>query len=130
MNILLLVPILAPLVAAVLAAMLGWRRLSASVTVFAALSVLISSLVLLPTTAQAARIRLALARGHTPAEARPTVLPSKGGAPALVGALATTFPVPSSMRAPSTPMSSTPTGWRPRCRRPRHIQRRPSMRKT
>jgi len=42
MNILLQVPILAPLAAAVLAAMLGWRRLSASVTVFAALSVLIS----------------------------------------------------------------------------------------
>ena len=42
MNILLLVPILAPLAAAVLAATLGWRRLSASVTVFAALSVLIS----------------------------------------------------------------------------------------
>jgi len=42
MNILLLAPILAPLTAAVLAALMGWRRLSASVTVLAALSVLIS----------------------------------------------------------------------------------------
>ena len=43
MNILLMVPILAPLVAAVLAALLGWRRLTASVTVFAALSVLVAA---------------------------------------------------------------------------------------
>ena len=43
MNILLLVPILAPLAAAVLAALLGWRRLTASVTVLAALSVLVSA---------------------------------------------------------------------------------------
>ena len=43
MNILLLVPILAPLAAAVLAALLGWRRLTASVTVIAALSVLVSA---------------------------------------------------------------------------------------
>jgi hydrogenase-4 component F len=46
MSILLLVPILAPLVAAALATVLGWRRLSASVTVLAALSVLISGAVL------------------------------------------------------------------------------------
>jgi hydrogenase-4 component F len=46
MNILLLAPILAPLAAAALAAMLGWRRLSACVTVLAALSVLISSALL------------------------------------------------------------------------------------
>jgi len=37
------VPILAPLVAAVLAALLGWRRLTASLTVLAALSVLVSA---------------------------------------------------------------------------------------
>jgi hydrogenase-4 component F len=43
MNILLMVPILAPLVAAVLAALLGWRRLTGSVTVLAALSVLVSA---------------------------------------------------------------------------------------
>ena len=43
MNILLMVPILGPLVAAVLAALLGWRRLTASVTVLAALSVLVSA---------------------------------------------------------------------------------------
>jgi len=43
MNILLMVPILAPLVAAVLAALLGWRRLTASLTVLAALSVLVSA---------------------------------------------------------------------------------------
>ena len=43
MNILLIVPILTPLVAAVLAALLGWRRLTASVTVLAALSVLVSA---------------------------------------------------------------------------------------
>jgi hydrogenase-4 component F len=43
MNILLLLPILAPLAAAVLAALLGWRRLTASVTVLAALSVLVSA---------------------------------------------------------------------------------------
>lgn len=42
MNILLLVPVLAPLAAAVLAALLRWRRLSASVTVISALSVLVS----------------------------------------------------------------------------------------
>src|SRR5665811_2145812 len=46
MNILLLVPILAPLAAAVLAALLGWRRLSASMTVLAALAVLISGAVI------------------------------------------------------------------------------------
>jgi hydrogenase-4 component F len=46
MSILLLVPILAPLFAAALAAILGWRRLSESVTVLAALSVLISGAVL------------------------------------------------------------------------------------
>ena len=46
MNSLLLVPILAPLAAAALALVLGWRRLSASVTVLAALSVLISGAVL------------------------------------------------------------------------------------
>jgi hydrogenase-4 component F len=46
MSILLLVPILAPLLAATLAVILGWRRLSASVTVLAALSVLISGAVL------------------------------------------------------------------------------------
>jgi hydrogenase-4 component F len=42
MSVLLLVPILAPLTAVALSAVLGWRRLSASVTVLAALSVLIS----------------------------------------------------------------------------------------
>ncbi len=41
MNNLLLIPVLAPLGAAALAAVLGWRRLSASVTVFSAFSVLI-----------------------------------------------------------------------------------------
>jgi hydrogenase-4 component F len=46
MSILLLVPILAPLVAAALAALLGWRRLTATVTVFAALSVLAVGVVL------------------------------------------------------------------------------------
>ena len=46
MGILLLVPILAPLAAAALAAVLGWRRLSAWVTVLAALSVLITAAVL------------------------------------------------------------------------------------
>ena len=46
MNILLLVPILAPLVAAALAAVLGWRRLTSSVTVLAALSVLVSGVIL------------------------------------------------------------------------------------
>jgi len=46
MSIPLLVPILAPLAAAALAAVLGWRRLSAWVTVLAALSVLISGAVL------------------------------------------------------------------------------------
>jgi len=46
MTILLIVPILAPLAAAALAAMLGWRRLSASVTVLASVSVLISGAVL------------------------------------------------------------------------------------
>ena len=46
MSILMLLPILAPLVAAVLAALLGWRRLSASVTVLAALSVLISGAII------------------------------------------------------------------------------------
>jgi len=42
MSTLLLVPILTPLAAAALAAVLGWRRLTSSVTVLAALSVLIS----------------------------------------------------------------------------------------
>jgi hydrogenase-4 component F len=46
MNTLLLLPILAPLAAAAIAATLGWRRLSACVTVLAALSVLISATVL------------------------------------------------------------------------------------
>ncbi len=46
MIILMLTPILAPLAAAALAAVLGWRRLSASVTVLAALSVLVSGAVL------------------------------------------------------------------------------------
>jgi len=46
MNILLLVPILAPLAAAVLAAGIGWRRLSATVTVLAAVSVLVSGAVI------------------------------------------------------------------------------------
>ena len=46
MNILLLVPILAPLVAAALAAVLGWRRLTALVTVLAALSVLVTGAIL------------------------------------------------------------------------------------
>jgi hydrogenase-4 component F len=46
MNILLLAPILAPLAAAGLAAVLGWRRLSASVTVLAALSVLVSGAII------------------------------------------------------------------------------------
>jgi hydrogenase-4 component F len=46
MNVLLLTPILAPLAAAALAALLGWRRLSACVTVLAALSVLVSGALL------------------------------------------------------------------------------------
>jgi len=46
MNTLLMLPIIAPLAAAALAAVVGWRRLSASVTVLAALSVLISAAVL------------------------------------------------------------------------------------
>jgi len=46
MTILLLVPILGPLCAAAVAAALGWRRLSATVTVLSALSVLISGVVL------------------------------------------------------------------------------------
>jgi len=46
MDILLLVPILAPLAAAVLAAGVGWRRLSATVTVLAAVSVLVSGAVI------------------------------------------------------------------------------------
>jgi hydrogenase-4 component F len=46
MSILLLVPILAPLAAVALSAVLGWRRLSASVTVLAAISVLVSGAVL------------------------------------------------------------------------------------
>ena len=46
MIILMMAPILAPLAAAALAAVLGWRRLSASVTVLAALSVLVSGAVL------------------------------------------------------------------------------------
>ena len=46
MSILLLVPILAPLAAAALGAVLGWRRLTSWVTVLAALSVLASGAVL------------------------------------------------------------------------------------
>ena len=46
MSILLLVPILAPLTAAAFAAVLGWRRLSSSVTVLASFSVLGSGAVL------------------------------------------------------------------------------------
>ncbi|MHB8185987.1 MAG: proton-conducting transporter transmembrane domain-containing protein [Dermatophilaceae bacterium] len=46
MNTLLLLPILAPLAAAAFAATIGWRRLSAFVTVLAALSVLVSAAVL------------------------------------------------------------------------------------
>jgi len=46
MNILLLMPILAPLAAAALAAVLGWRRLTALVTVLAALSVLVTGAIL------------------------------------------------------------------------------------
>ena len=46
MNTLLLLPILAPLAAAGLAAALGWRRLTASVTVLAAFTVLVSAALL------------------------------------------------------------------------------------
>ncbi|MDQ1535988.1 MAG: hydrogenase-4 component [Actinomycetota bacterium] len=46
MSILLVVPLFAPLVAAALAALLGWRRLTASVTFLAALCVLVSSIIL------------------------------------------------------------------------------------
>lgn len=46
MSFLLLVPIGAPLAAAALAAVLGWRRLTSSVTVLAALCVLISGVIL------------------------------------------------------------------------------------
>lgn len=46
MNTLLLLPILAPLAAAAFAAAVGWRRLSAFVTVFSALSVLMTAAVL------------------------------------------------------------------------------------
>ena len=46
MNTLLLLPILAPLAAAAFAAAVGWRRLSAFVTVLAALSVLMTAAVL------------------------------------------------------------------------------------
>jgi hydrogenase-4 component F len=46
MSILLLVPILAPLAAAALSAVVGWRRLSASMTVLAALSVWIGGALL------------------------------------------------------------------------------------
>jgi Formate hydrogenlyase subunit 3/Multisubunit Na+/H+ antiporter, MnhD subunit len=46
MSLLLLVPIGAPLVAAALAAVLGWRRLTSSVTVLAALCILISGVIL------------------------------------------------------------------------------------
>jgi len=46
MTTLLLIPILAPLLAAGLAAALGWRRLTASVTVLAALSVLVVGAIL------------------------------------------------------------------------------------
>ena len=46
MNNLLLVPILAPLAAAALALVLGWRRLSASVTALSALSVLVTGAIL------------------------------------------------------------------------------------
>jgi hydrogenase-4 component F len=43
MSFLLLVPIVAPLAAAALALVLGWRRLTSSVTVLAALSILVSA---------------------------------------------------------------------------------------
>jgi len=46
MGIVLLVPILAPLVAAALAAVVGWRRLSSYLTVGAALTVLVTGVVL------------------------------------------------------------------------------------
>ena len=46
MSFLLLVPIAAPLAAAALAAILGWRGLTSSVTVAAALSVLVSAVIL------------------------------------------------------------------------------------
>jgi hydrogenase-4 component F len=46
MSFLLLVPIAAPLAAAALAAVLGWRRLTSSVTVLAAVLVLISAVIL------------------------------------------------------------------------------------
>ena len=55
MSILLLIPILAPVAAAMLAVVLGWRRLSASVTVFAALSVLITGVILAFTVGSAAQ---------------------------------------------------------------------------
>jgi hydrogenase-4 component F len=46
MSFLLLVPIAAPLAAAALALVLGWRRLTSSVTVLAALSILVSAAIL------------------------------------------------------------------------------------
>ena len=46
MTLLLLVPILGPLAAAAVAAAVGWRRLSASVTVLGAVSVLVAGIVL------------------------------------------------------------------------------------
>jgi hydrogenase-4 component F len=46
MELLLLLPILAPLVAAALAAVLGWGRLTSSVTVLAAFCVLVSGAIL------------------------------------------------------------------------------------
>jgi hydrogenase-4 component F len=46
MTVLLLLPVLAPLAAAALAAILGWRPLSASMTVLSALSILVSGVLL------------------------------------------------------------------------------------
>jgi hydrogenase-4 component F len=55
MSILLLIPVLAPLVAAVTAGALGWRRASALVTVGAALSVLVVGVVLVTQVGAGAR---------------------------------------------------------------------------
>ena len=58
MSFFLLVPILAPLAAAALAAALGWRRLTSFVTVLAALLILISSAVLGFNTGSGARFAI------------------------------------------------------------------------
>jgi hydrogenase-4 component F len=58
MSYFLLVPILAPLAAAALAAALGWRRLTSLVTVLAALLILISSAVLGVNTGSGARFAI------------------------------------------------------------------------